>query len=41
MWLWAFFNYYQIPSEERILEASLGEAYHTYKKCVSQWIGKR
>jgi protein-S-isoprenylcysteine O-methyltransferase Ste14 len=28
---WAFFNFYQIPQEERVLEASSGETYLEYK----------
>jgi protein-S-isoprenylcysteine O-methyltransferase Ste14 len=38
---WAIFNYYQVPSEERILEASFGESYRAYKGKVSRWIGRR
>jgi protein-S-isoprenylcysteine O-methyltransferase Ste14 len=37
---WAFFHFHQIPSEERILEASFGESYLAYKKEVSRWFGK-
>ncbi len=35
-----FFNYYQMPVEERTLEAHFGEAYREYKKKVPRWIGK-
>ena len=37
---WAFFNFYQVPSEERMLEASFGRPYHEYKNEVPRWIGK-
>jgi protein-S-isoprenylcysteine O-methyltransferase Ste14 len=36
----AFFAFIQIPSEERAIEAHLGEAYLQYKKTVPRWIGK-
>lgn len=36
---WAFFNFYQVPSEERVLEANFGESYRTYKDEVPRWIG--
>jgi protein-S-isoprenylcysteine O-methyltransferase Ste14 len=36
-----FFNYYQVPREERILEAHFGESYLEYKNRVPRWIGKR
>ena len=35
-----FFNYYQMPLEERILEAHFGKAYLEYKNKVSRWFGK-
>jgi protein-S-isoprenylcysteine O-methyltransferase Ste14 len=35
-----FFNFYAMPSEERILEAHFGEAYREYKKKVPRWFGK-
>lgn len=37
---WAFFNFYVIPQEERVMEASFGEAYREYKKQVPRWLGK-
>ena len=37
---YAFFNYYQVPLEERILETRFGEAYCEYKKKVPRWFGK-
>jgi protein-S-isoprenylcysteine O-methyltransferase Ste14 len=39
-WGW-FFNYYQVPLEEHILEAHFGESYLEYKNKVPRWIGKR
>jgi len=35
-----FFNYYQMPLEERILEKHFGDAYRDYKNQVPRWIGK-
>jgi len=35
-----FFNYYQVPLEERILEAHFGKAYREYKNQVPRWFGK-
>jgi protein-S-isoprenylcysteine O-methyltransferase Ste14 len=35
-----FFHYYQVPLEERILEAHFGEAYREYKSQVPRWLGK-
>ena len=35
-----FFNFYQTPLEERVLEVHFGEAYREYKKKVPRWIGK-
>ena len=35
-----FFNYYQVPLEERILEAHFGKAYREYKNKVPRWLGK-
>jgi protein-S-isoprenylcysteine O-methyltransferase Ste14 len=35
-----FFNYYQVPLEERILEAHFGKAYREYKSRVPRWLGK-
>lgn len=32
-----FFNYYQVPLEERILEAHFGEVYLEYKRKVPRW----
>ena len=37
---WAFFNFYQVPQEERTIEAHFGEAYRDYKKKVPRWFGK-
>lgn len=38
---WASFNFYIIPQEERVMEASFGEAYREYKSKVRRWFGKR
>ncbi len=38
---WAFFNFYIVPQEERVMEASFGEAYCEYKSKVPRWFGKR
>ncbi len=35
-----FFNYYQVPLEERVLEAHFGESYLEYKNRVPRWIGR-
>ena len=35
-----FFNYYQIPLEERVMEARFGEAFREYKNNVPRWFGK-
>ena len=37
---YAFFNFYIVPTEERILEAHFGEAYLEYKNKVPRWFGK-
>ena len=37
---WAFFNFFQVPQEERVMEARFGEAYREYKKKVPRWFGK-
>ncbi len=37
---WAFFNFVQVPQEERIIEARFGDAYRQYKNMVPRWIGK-
>jgi protein-S-isoprenylcysteine O-methyltransferase Ste14 len=37
---WAFFNFYQIPQEERILEASFDESYREYARHVPRWLGR-
>jgi len=38
--VWAlFFNFYQIPLEERILEAHFDEAYREYKNHIPRWFG--
>ena len=34
---YAFFNFYNVPLEERILEAHFGEAYLEYKSKVPRW----
>jgi protein-S-isoprenylcysteine O-methyltransferase Ste14 len=38
VWL-LFFNFYQIPKEEHILEAHFGDAYREYKRNVPRWLG--
>jgi protein-S-isoprenylcysteine O-methyltransferase Ste14 len=35
-----FFNYHQVPLEERVLEAHFGKAYREYKSRVPRWLGK-
>ena len=38
---WAlFFIFYQVPLEERTLEAHFGEAYREYKGRVPRWLGR-
>ena len=37
---WAFFNFFQIPQEERMIDARFGEMYRQYKNLVPRWIGK-
>lgn len=37
---YAFFNFYIVPTEERVLEAHFGEAYREYKNQVPRWFGK-
>jgi len=37
---WALFIFYQVPQEERVMEASFGEAYLEYKRTVPRWFGK-
>lgn len=37
---WAWFNFGNMPLEERALEARFGEAYRDYKKRVPRWPGK-
>ena len=37
---WVAFNFYFVPQEERVMEASFGESYIEYKKQVPRWIGK-
>ena len=37
---WAFFNFYQIPSEERTIEAHFGETYRDYQRRVPRWLGR-
>ena len=36
---WATFAFYQIPKEERVIEARFGEAYREYRKRVPRWFG--
>jgi protein-S-isoprenylcysteine O-methyltransferase Ste14 len=36
---YVLFNYYQIPLEERILEAHFGDVYREYKSEVPRWLG--
>lgn len=38
---WAFFHFYIVPQEERVMEASFGEVYLEYKKKVPRWLGRR
>ena len=38
---WVFFNFYEVPKEERILEAHFGEVYREYQKKVRRWFGRR
>ena len=41
LWIWwAWFNFFQIPQEERTIEARFGQVYHEYKLRVPRWIGK-
>jgi len=37
---WVFFNFVQVPSEERTIEARFGEAYREYKRRVPRWFGR-
>ena len=37
---WAFFNFYIIPQEERVMQSRFGEAYRKYKSEVPRWFGK-
>ena len=37
---WAWFNFFQVPQEERTIEAHFGEAYREYKRRVPRWFGK-
>jgi protein-S-isoprenylcysteine O-methyltransferase Ste14 len=36
----AFFAFYQVPSEERTIEAHFGENYRAYKMKVPRWFGR-
>jgi protein-S-isoprenylcysteine O-methyltransferase Ste14 len=38
---WTWFSFFQIPSEERTIEAHFGEAYREYKNRVPRWFGLR
>ena len=35
---WAFFNFFAIPQEERVMEAHFGETYREYKNRVRRWL---
>ena len=37
---WAWFSFFQVPQEERTIEARFGEAYREYKNRVPRWFGK-
>lgn len=37
---WAWFSFFQVPQEERTIEARFGEAYREYKSRVPRWFGK-
>jgi protein-S-isoprenylcysteine O-methyltransferase Ste14 len=37
---WAFFQFVQVPQEERTIEAHFGEAYRRYKSRVPRWFGR-
>lgn len=37
---WALFNFYAMPTEERVMEVRFGEAYREYKSKVRKWFGK-
>jgi protein-S-isoprenylcysteine O-methyltransferase Ste14 len=37
---WAWFSFFQVPQEERTIEARFGEAYRVYKNRVPRWFGK-
>ena len=36
---WAFFTFYQVPQEERLMAARLGQAYREYQQKVPRWLG--
>jgi protein-S-isoprenylcysteine O-methyltransferase Ste14 len=38
---WMFFAFYQVPTEERQLEARFGESYRRYRDAVPRWLGFR
>ncbi len=36
---WAFFQFYQIPREERALEVQFGDTYRDYARTIPRWLG--
>jgi protein-S-isoprenylcysteine O-methyltransferase Ste14 len=36
-----WFNFYAMPSEEKMLERHFGDAYREYKGSVRRWLGRR
>jgi len=37
---WTYFNFVQVPAEERTIETRFGETYRAYKRRVPRWFGK-
>lgn len=37
---WLFFVFFQVPTEERQLEARFGESYLQYMRTVPRWLGR-
>jgi protein-S-isoprenylcysteine O-methyltransferase Ste14 len=37
---WAFFVFYQVPREERIIEGHFRDSYREYKSTVPRWFGR-